>query len=113
MNIHLTATGKQKQYNEYFKPFIVKADIELPKMYNKGYNHFDFDEPVTFTQSNIPFVTAKMGFRGELEKETAYYKYYDTQIQVIRADGSTVSGNCYRTVEKATGKVIEETISFD
>jgi hypothetical protein len=82
MQITITNTGEQKAYHNYFKPFICNSDIDLPKMYNQGYNSFRFigEEP-TFKGDNMPQI---------LKQETKNYLFYECQIIVVRKDTTTV-----------------------
>lgn len=96
--ITLQNTGEQKNYHSHFTPFICTSDIEMPKMYNQGYNSYRFvgGEP-NFIGKNMPEI---------LVRETANYLFYECQIQVVRKDGSTVSGNYSKSVNKNTNESI-------
>ena len=102
--ITITPTGEQKIYHDYFKPIICTSDIDLPKQYNQGYNSFRFvgGEPELIS-NNIPV---------ELKMETANYIFYENQIQVLRSNGTTVSGYFLITHNKGTGEN-KETFVFD
>ena len=102
--IKITCTNEQIVYHDYFKPFICTSDIDLPKMYNQGYNSFRFigGEP-EFIGLNMPEI---------LKNETNNYLFYECQVQVKRKDGSTASGYYYKTVQK-DNQIIKETFSFD
>ena len=104
MNIQIINTGEQKIYHDYFKPFVCKTDIDLPKMYNQGYNSFRFigGEP-EFTGINMPEI---------LRSETKNYLFYEAQILVLRTDGTTCSGRYNKTVNKSTHEV-KEIFCFD
>lgn len=101
--IKITNTGEQMVYHDYFKPFICTSDIELPKMYNQGWNSFRFVEPVNFIGENMPEI---------LKSETQNYKFYEADIKVIRKDNTSVSGFYYKSVNKTTGEV-REIINFE
>ena len=104
MRITITNTGEQKIYHDYFKPFICKSDLDLPKMYNQGYNSFCFigQEP-EFKADKMPEI---------LKNETNNYFFYECQIEVLRKDNSKCFGYYYKTVNKTT-KEQKETFSFD
>jgi len=101
--IKIKNTGKQIIYHDYFKPFICTADIDLPKLYNQGWNSFRFVEPVNFIGENMPEI---------LVRETNNYLFYESAIQVIRSDKSTISGFYYKTINKNTNES-KETITFE
>ena len=99
MEIRIICTGEQKIYHEYFKPFLCTCDIDLPKMYNQGYNSFRFvgGEP-EFIGENMPEI---------LKQETDKYLYYQCEIQVFRNNLSSCSGYYLKTVNKSTKEIIE------
>lgn len=103
--INLTFTGNQEiTNNEYFKPFICSSDIEMPKMYNQGYNSYRFigGEP-DFIGQNMPEI---------LRTETNNYKFFECQIKVYRNDKTSVSGYYTKSINKNTSEIIENFI-FD
>ena len=102
--IQITCTGEQVVYHDYYKPFICIPDIEMPKMYNQGYNSFRFvgGEP-EFTGKNMPEV---------LKRETNNYLFYECQIEVHNKDKRKTIGSYYKTVDKTNGE-IKETFCFD
>lgn len=102
--IEIQCTGEQKIFHDYFKPFLCSTNIDLPKMYNQGYNSFRFigGEP-DFVGKNMPKI---------LKSETKSYKFYECQIMVFRKDKTYISGNYYFTENKVTGE-IKETFCFD
>lgn len=104
MTIKLQFTGFQIIHNEYCKPYRLLSDIDLPRMYNQGYNSFRFigGEP-EFICDEIPC---------ELKMETSNWAWYESQIQVFRKDGSSVMGYYYKTLNKNTNE-IREVFSFD
>ena len=73
--IQITCTGEQVVYHDYYKPFICIPDIEMPKMYNQGYNSFRFvgGEP-EFTGKNMPEV---------LKRETNNYLFMSVKLKYI------------------------------
>jgi hypothetical protein len=104
MEINLKATGEQKIFNDYFKPYVLASDIDMPKMYNQGYNSYRFigGEP-NFRGIDIPV---------NLRSETNNYKFFESQIIVYRKDKSTCSGTYNKTLNKTTGQ-ITESFNFD
>lgn len=99
MNITINCTGQQVVYHDYFKPFICTSDIDLPQMYNQGYNSFRFfgGEP-EFSGSNMP----------EINKVSlTNFDKYECQIQVLRKNGTKVSGYYIKYVNKKNGSVRE------
>jgi len=102
--ITIKPTGEQKVFHDYFKPFICTSDIDLPKMYNQGYNCFRFvgGEP-DFIGLDMPEV---------LKMETNNYTFFECQIQVLRSNGTAVTGHYYKTITKETGEA-KQTFSFD
>ena len=102
--ITLKFSGEQKVYHDYFKPYLCTSDIEVPKMYNQGFNSFRFvgGEP-NFIGVNTPRI---------LQRETNNYLIYGCDIQIIRSDKSTVSGRYNLTINKITGGE-RETFDFD
>ncbi len=99
MNIELTYTGEQKIYHDHHKPFIVKASIDLPKMYNAGWNCFMFEggEPNFSLKNELPL-------RVKLDSEK--YTFFETEaIEVTRKDGTTCSGYFTRTIRKEDNHV--------
>ena len=102
--IKIIYAGKQEIHHDYFKPQICTSDIDLPKMYNQGYNSFRFEggEP-QFLTDFIP---------TELKRETNNYLFHEAQIKVFRTNETFVTGNYYKTTNKATGET-KETFCFD
>ncbi len=102
--IILTYTGKQNVYHAYFKPYLCTSNIELPKMYNAGWNSFQFiGGTPEFSGENMPLI---------LKFETENYTFYECQIEVFRKDGTKCSGYYSRSIVKATNE-IKDTFSFD
>lgn len=103
MNIQLTFTGNKKKYpNPYYSPYIVTADKELPKMYNAGYNSYNFigGEPVFSCDIPDEVLTVKL--------EGKDYIYYNSiYIEVERKDGTTCGGTFYRRKVKETGENVD------
>jgi hypothetical protein len=102
MNIVLTNTGEIKEYNQYFKPYILKADKPMPAMYNAGMNSFRFDVEPVFELQNMPL---------DLKTETDNYIYFESVVRVEQNE-KTWSGYFYATQEKATGKFIKYCVDF-
>lgn len=104
LKIKLTYSGVQNVYHDHFKPYLCTSDIDLPKMYNQGWNSFRFigGEP-EFSGENIPTV---------LKSETETFVNYESEIEVFRKDGTKCSGYYYKTLNKKTG-LVKETFCFD
>ena len=104
MEIKIICSGKQEIYHDYFKPFLCTSNIDLPSMYNQGYNSFRFKggEP-NFTGENMPKV---------FKRESNSYKFFEAARIVLRQDKTSVIGNYYLTENKITGE-IKETFCFD
>lgn len=104
MKIEIISTGETKVYHDYFKPLICKSDIDLPKMYNQGYNSYRFigGEPEFHTK----------GLEIHSSRETDNYIFGETRIEVINSDGHKTAGYLYTTTNKATGEV-KHTFSFE
>ena len=104
MTITIKCSGQQKVYNNYYKPFQCVSNVEMPKMYNAGYNTYRFKgvQPV-FIGENMPLI---------LKNDTPTFSFYDCQIEIMRKDGTACSGEYYRVVNKITGE-IEEKFSFN
>lgn len=104
MKVILNCTGEQIIYNDYFKPFKCVANVDLPKMYNAGYNTYEFvGNKLTFEGVNMPEI---------INYESDNYIKYDFQIIVFRKNGTTVSGSYTKTINKVTNTVTEY-ISFN
>ena len=102
--ITIYGTGKRSCFHDHYNPLVCKSDKDLPKMYNQGWNSFRFvgGEP-NFIGNNIE--TNKV-------QEYSIFKKEETQILVLRSDGSSVSGYFIRTTNKNTGE-IREVFHFD
>jgi hypothetical protein len=100
MEIRIICTGEQKIYHEYFKPFLCTSDIDLPKMYNIGYNTYEFiGVKPDFIGENMPEI---------LKQETDKFLYYESEIQIFRNDLSSCSGYYLKTVNKYTNETEEK-----
>lgn len=104
MTITIKYSGQQKIYNNYYKPFQCISNVEMPKMYNAGYNTYRFKgvQPV-FIGENMPLI---------LKNDTPTFSFYECQIEIMRKDGTACSGEYYRVVNKITGE-IEEKFMFN
>jgi len=104
MTITIKSLGHQKVYNDYYKPFQCISNIEIPKMYNAGWNTYKFKgvQPV-FIGENMPLI---------LKNDTPTFSFYECQIEIIRKNGNPCSGEYYRVVNKITNE-IEEKFSFN
>ncbi len=88
--ITLTPTGEQKFFHEYYSPFIMASDVDMPKMHNRGYNTYGFNEAVTVNYSNMPIQSC--------EKVTPRMIKEHSDILIYRKDGSTCSAIFTRTI---------------
>lgn len=104
MKIKINCAGEQTIFHEYFKPFKCTSDIDLPKMYNQGYNSFRFEggEP-DFIGENMPQIPYR---------SLRTHDVYECQIIVSRSNGTTVSGRYINYVCKITGNK-REIFDFD
>ena len=102
MKITITFTGEQKVYNDYHKPYVCVSNIEIPKMYNAGWNTYKFKgvQPV-FAFENMPLI---------LKHDYPTYSFYECTIQIMRKDGTSCSGEYHKVVNKVTGEIEEKFI---
>lgn len=103
MKATITCTDARKYYHEYYFPFVATCDVELPEIYNGGWNTYYFRNPVEFTLINMPEL---------LKQETANYKFFGAYIQVTTPKGKQITFNYYKSVNKNTGKVETESLRY-
>lgn len=100
MKITITGTTEQANYqNEFYKPFICRADSKLPKCYNRGYNTYAFTE-------NVELVFVDMPNQVKDNYKPSEFKFYSTNIEVIDPSGRKVGMQYYMT--EKNGIKIEE-----
>jgi hypothetical protein len=94
--IKITLSEKQTIENNNIGLFLCETDIELPKMYNAGFNHYLFvgGEP-QFIGIDMPEV---------LKMNTDNFTYYECKIMIKRNDNTIVNGYYLKNVNKNTGK---------